>query len=197
MVLIEAGIWCRHAWTQPDKLGRGSPGIDWEGSHHRVCVMDNAGDRVLQTRAHDVAGLTDLDRQRRQRYAGRGGASRARRALKANLLTGAEGPVAGKAHSALAFAELLGLLNRQPADYDDAIEGSLDRHPDATIFRRFPGIGLCTAATLLAEFSEDRGYYPDPRILLAEAGQAPAIPRVPKTRPRVSAHAAPHDLRPA
>lgn len=110
---------------------------------------------------------------RRHRYTGRVAPSVLAERLKANLLGGAAGTVAGKAHSAVLFAELLGLLNRQLDDYDDAIALALDRHPDAAIFRSFPGVGLITAATLLAEIGEDRGYYPNPRILLAEAGQAP------------------------
>lgn len=110
---------------------------------------------------------------RRQRYTGRVAPDVLVARLRANLLSGAAGTVTGKAHSALVFAELLGLLNRQLADYDDAIELALDRHPDGAIFRSFPGVGLLTAATLLAEIGEDRDYYPRPGILLAEAGAAP------------------------
>lgn len=37
-------------------------GIDWGGSHHQVCVIDDRGRRKAQIRVtHDVAGLADLD----------------------------------------------------------------------------------------------------------------------------------------
>ncbi|MDP9443224.1 MAG: transposase [Actinomycetota bacterium] len=110
---------------------------------------------------------------RRQSYRGRVDPAVLARRLKENLLSGAEGTVAGKSQSALMFAELLGLLNRQLADYDDALELALAKHPDAHIFQSFPGVGLLTACTLLAEIGEDRGYYPAVGMLLAEAGLAP------------------------
>jgi transposase len=93
--------------------------------------------------------------------------------LRANLLTGAPGTVAGKAHSALVFAELLGLLNQQLADYDEAIALAVGRHPDTPIFASFPGVGPIGTAVLLAEIGEDRAHYPTVEILLAEAGLAP------------------------
>ncbi len=110
---------------------------------------------------------------RRQSYRGRVDPAVLTQRLKDHLLTGAEGTVAGKSHSALVFAELLGLLNGQLDDYDDALELALAKHPDAGIFTSFPGVGLITASTLLAEIGEDRGYYPEVGMLLAEAGLAP------------------------
>jgi transposase len=39
-------------------------GIDWGGSHHQLCVVDDAGARRRQVRlAHDVAGLAQLDQE--------------------------------------------------------------------------------------------------------------------------------------
>lgn len=110
---------------------------------------------------------------RRQSYRGRVDPAVLTQRLKDHLLTGAEGTVAGKSHSALVFAELLGLLNGQLDDYDDALEAALAKHPDAGIFTSFPGVGLITASTLLAEIGEDRSYYPEVGMLLAEAGLAP------------------------
>lgn len=110
---------------------------------------------------------------RRQSYRGRVDPAVLTQRLKDNLLSGAEGTVAGKAHSALVFSELLGLLNRQLDDYDDALQITLAKHPDAHIFRSFPGVGLLTACTLLAEIGEDRNYYPAVGMLLAEAGLSP------------------------
>jgi len=110
---------------------------------------------------------------RRQSYKGRTDPAVLVERLKTNLLSGSEGTIAGKSHSALVFAELLGLLNGQLHDYDDALELALTKHPDAHIFRSFPGVGLITASTLLAELGEDRGYYPHVGMVLAEAGLAP------------------------
>ena len=110
---------------------------------------------------------------RRQSYRGRVDPAILVQRLKDHLLSGAEGTVVGKAHSAGVFAELLGLLNRQLADYDDALELALAEHPNAQIFRSFPGVGPLTAATLLAEIGEDRDHYPAVGVLLAEAGLAP------------------------
>ena len=81
--------------------------------------------------------------------------------------------MAGKSHSAQVFAELLGLLNRQLADYNKRLELVLATHPDAQIFLSFPGVGLLTATTLLAEIGENRDYYSAVGVLLAEAGLAP------------------------
>jgi transposase len=71
------------------------------------------------------------------------------------------------------FAEVLSLLNRQLADYDDALDRVLAKHSDAEIFPSVPGMGLLTAATLLAEIGKDRDHYPAVGVLLAEAGLAP------------------------
>ncbi|HTK61853.1 MAG TPA: IS110 family transposase [Pseudonocardia sp.] len=39
-------------------------GIDWGGSHHQLCIVNDTGKRLTQLRVtHDVAGLTDLDRE--------------------------------------------------------------------------------------------------------------------------------------
>jgi len=110
---------------------------------------------------------------RRQSYRGRVDPAILTQRLKDNLLAGAEGTVAGKSHSAQVFAELLGLLNHQLADYDKRLELALAKHPDAKVFLSFPGVGLLTAATLLAEIGEDRDHYPAVGMLLAEAGLAP------------------------
>jgi hypothetical protein len=60
---------------------------------------------------------------------GRGDPATLAQRLKDDLLSGAERTVAGKAHSAHPFAGLLGLLNRQLADHDDALESALAKHP--------------------------------------------------------------------
>lgn len=71
------------------------------------------------------------------------------------------------------LGQRLELLNEQLSDYDDAIASTLAEHPDARILTSFPGVGPVLAAVLLAEIGEDRGRFPNPRVLLAEAGLAP------------------------
>ncbi len=79
---------------------------------------------------------------RRQSYRRRVDPAILTQRLKDNLLSGSEGTVAGKEHSARMFADHLGLLNRQLADYDERLDLALAKHPDAQIFRSFPGLGL-------------------------------------------------------
>ncbi|WP_454158307.1 IS110 family transposase [Microbacterium lacticum] len=93
--------------------------------------------------------------------------------MRQNLLSGSPGTVAGKSFSALAFTQVLQLLNTQLAEYDDAIAAATAEHPDALIFASFPGIGPVLTAVLLAEIGEDRARFPQPEVLLAEAGLAP------------------------
>ena len=109
----------------------------------------------------------------RNHYTGRQSAHVLADTMRAHLLTGSPGTVAGKSFSAKSFAQLLDLLNAQLADYDDAIASAVAEHPDAAIFASFPGVGPVLTAVLLAEIGEDRDRYPTPQVLLAEAGLAP------------------------
>jgi len=93
--------------------------------------------------------------------------------LRANLLEAAPGSVAGRSFGALALAEQVALLNRQLKEFDKRIDDAFWRHPDAEIFASFPGAGPVITANLLAEIGEDRGRFPAPATLLAEAGLAP------------------------
>ncbi len=97
--------------------------------------------------------------------------------LRANLLEASPGTVAGKQRSALAFVDLLELLNAKRDELDRAVAVALAAHPDAELFRSFPGVATLTAAVLLAEIGEDRGRFPEPAMLLAEAGLAPVTRR--------------------
>lgn len=110
---------------------------------------------------------------RRHSYTGRVGADVLAERLRANLLSGSPGTVAGKAFSAQAFARLLMMLNEQLAEFDDAIASAVTEHPDARIFSSFPGIGPVLTAVMLAEIGEDRNRFPASGVLLAEAGLAP------------------------
>jgi transposase len=104
----------------------------------------------------------------RHHYTGRFPAQLLAERMRANLLSGAAGTVAGKSFSAQSFARLLELLNCQLAEYDDAIAAAVAEHPDAGIFESFPGVGAVLTGVLLAEIGEDRGRFPEPAVLLAE-----------------------------
>lgn len=110
---------------------------------------------------------------KRNSYTGRVPAQVLAERLRANLLSGAEGTVAGKSFSAQSFTRLLTLLNEQLAEFDDAIAAAVAEHPDAAIFASFPGVGPVLTGVLLAEIGEDRTRFPRPEVLLAEAGLAP------------------------
>ncbi|SDL57131.1 IS110 family transposase [Tessaracoccus oleiagri] len=109
----------------------------------------------------------------RHHYTGRVPAQTLADRLRQNLLSGAPGTVAGKSFSALAFTQVLQLLNTQLAEFDDAIAAATAEHPDAKIFASLPGVGPVLTAVLLAEIGEDRARFPEPAVLLAEAGLAP------------------------
>jgi len=110
---------------------------------------------------------------RRNGYTGRVPAQVLAERMRANLLSGSAGTIAGKAHSAKTFAHLLGVMNEALAEFDDAIASVVAEHPDARIFASFPGVGPILTAVLLAEIGEDRHRYPTAQTLLAEAGLAP------------------------
>jgi transposase len=109
----------------------------------------------------------------RHHYTGRVPAQVLAERMRAHLLTGAPGTVAGKSFSAASFSRLLQMLNSQIADYDDAIAAALAEHPDSRIFASFPGVGPVLTGVLLAEIGEDRHRFPTDGVLLAEAGLAP------------------------
>jgi transposase len=110
---------------------------------------------------------------RRNGYTGRVPAQVLAERMRANLLSGSAGTVAGKAYSAKTFAHLLGVMNEALAEFDDAIASVVAEHPDAEIFASLPGVGPILTAVLLAEIGEDRGRYPTTQTLLAESGLAP------------------------
>lgn len=113
----------------------------------------------------------------RHSYRGRVPAGELLARMQRQLLGGAPGTTVGKSRSALAFADLLELLNAKRDELDRAVGAALARHPDARLFLSFPGVATQTAATLLAEIGEDRGRFPESAMLLAEAGLAPVTRR--------------------
>ena len=102
-----------------------------------------------------------------------------------------------RARAMLALVDLLEQVGRVLDDYEMAIAGVLDRHPDAAVFASFPGTGLVTTATLLAEIGEDRSRFPSPGSLLAEAGLAPVTRQSGSSRRVGFRYAANHHLRAA
>lgn len=93
--------------------------------------------------------------------------------LRAHLISASSGITTGKQQAALALAEQLEVLNRQVKHFDRLLAGVMDRHLDAPIMLRFPGVHTVIGATLLAEIGEDRDRYPTASMLLAEAGMIP------------------------
>jgi transposase len=113
----------------------------------------------------------------RHSYRGRVPAEELVSRLRANLLAAAPGTIAGKRRSALAFTDLLELLNAKRDELDRAVASALAAHEDAALYLSFPGVSTLTAASLLAEIGEDRDRFPKPALLLAEAGLAPVTRR--------------------
>lgn len=85
----------------------------------------------------------------------------------------ATAPPAGKAFTAMLFADQLELLNSHVRAVTVRISERLTEHPDVVIFRSFRGMGEVTAAVMLAEMGEDRARFPTAGVLLAESGTAP------------------------
>ena len=110
---------------------------------------------------------------RRTGYSGRVPPAVLAERLRTNLLTAAEGSVAGHSYAALALADQLELLNNQLRSYNRRLDELLADHPDHQIIDSFPAVGRVTAAELISEIGEDRGRYPTAQALLAEAGAAP------------------------
>lgn len=102
-----------------------------------------------------------------------------------------------RARAMLALVGLLEQVSRVLDDYESAITKVLERHPDAALFASFPGTGLVTTATLVAEIGEDRSRFPSPGSLLAEAGLAPVTRQSGSSRRVGFRYAANHHLRAA
>lgn len=128
-------------------------------------------------------GLARMERfLARESYRGRVPAPVLLARLREHLIGASPGTVAGRRPGALAYCDLLELLNRQLDQFDRALAEALARHPDAGLFASFPGVGAHTAAVLLAEIGEDRERFPTPAALLAEAGLAPVTRSSGRTR---------------
>ncbi len=133
----------------------------------------------------------------RQGYSGRTPAEVLVERIRAHAGTPDIGVAVARARSMLALVELLEQVGRVLDEYAAAIAGVLERHPDAALFASFPGTGLVTSATLLAEIGEDRTRFPSPGSLLAEAGLAPVTRQSGSSRRVGFRYAANHHLRAA
>jgi transposase len=128
-------------------------------------------------------------------YTGRVPAAELVERLRANLMQASAGTTRGRTFSALHYVELVAQLVATREAYDEQIAALLARHPDAAIFRSFPGVGPVTAAGLLAEIGEDRDRFPSADALLAEAGLAPVTRRSGQSHRVRFRYAANHHLR--
>lgn len=133
----------------------------------------------------------------RQGYSGRTTPEVLIERIRADTGTPNAGVDAARARAMVALVDLLEQVGRVLEDYETAIAGVLERHPDATLFASFPGSGLITTATLLAEIGEDRSRFPSPGSLLAEAGLAPVTRQSGSSRRVSFRYAANHHLRAA
>jgi len=68
-------------------------------------------------------------------------------------------------------------LNRSIADYDKRISQLFKEHPDAFIFKSFPGAGKQQAPRLLTAFGDDRDRYESAANVSSFIGVAPVIER--------------------
>ena len=118
----------------------------------------------------------------RHGYSGRTDPEVLVRRIRDHLMTASSGTTAGKSFSAMLFVDQLEMLNTQVRAITKRIESLLDEHPDARTFLSFPGMGVITAATMLAEMGEDRGRFPSADVLLAESGTAPVTRSSGRTR---------------
>lgn len=74
----------------------------------------------------------------------------------------------------LAYVKVLTALRAQIDELTTRLDGLLDVHPDAHIFRSLPRCATVRAATLLAEIGDCRARFPDPESLCCLAGVAPS-----------------------
>jgi transposase len=75
----------------------------------------------------------------------------------------------------VALASLLKPLHRAVAQLDKEIEQALDQHPDAAIFRSFPGAGPALAPRLLVAFGTNRDRFESAGEVAQFYGLAPVV----------------------
>jgi transposase len=75
----------------------------------------------------------------------------------------------------LAFAGMLRPLHQAIARFDKQIEQAMDQHPDAPIFRSFPGAGPALAPRLLVAFGTNRDRFDQATDVAQFYGLAPVV----------------------
>ena len=75
----------------------------------------------------------------------------------------------------LAFAGMLRPLHQAIARFDKQIEQAMDQHPDAPIFRSFPGAGPVLAPRLLVAFGSNRDRFDQAADVAQFYGIAPVV----------------------
>jgi transposase len=95
------------------------------------------------------------------------------RILQSNYLKVDQQIIRIKSARALFYAGLLDMFNVQFNECFNNIKQRLDIHPDADIFRSFPGVADLSAARLIALFKDNRDLYHTPFPFQAKAGTCP------------------------
>jgi len=75
----------------------------------------------------------------------------------------------------LALTGMLKALHKAIAQFDQAIEDAMDKHPDAPIFRSLPGAGPALSARLLVAFGTQRDRFDSAQDVAQLYGIAPVV----------------------
>lgn len=94
-------------------------------------------------------------------------------ALRTEHLT--QPPVVAGAYGAIvvSLVKVIAAHSTQIAELAEVLEDHFGQHPDATILRSLPGLGVVTAARVLAEFGDDPTRYADAKARRNYAGTSP------------------------
>jgi len=94
---------------------------------------------------------------------------------KAEALTTDAAIIVPARHLILAFAGMLRPLHQAVARLDKEIQQAMDQHPDAAIFRSFPGAGPALAPRLLVAFGTNRDRFQKSQDVAEFYGIAPVV----------------------
>jgi transposase len=94
-------------------------------------------------------------------------------ALTAPQLAAAEPVEAAYRQMVGALVAMLGCLNQQIMGLEQQVAARLADHPEATILRSLPGLGVVLSARVLGEFGDDPDRYQTAKGRKAFAGTAP------------------------
>lgn len=94
-------------------------------------------------------------------------------ALRTEHLT--QAPVVADAYGAIvaSLMAVIGSHTRQIAELEEVLETHFGQHPDATILRSLPGLGVVTGARVLGEFGDDPTRYETTKARRNYAGTSP------------------------